>query len=162
MPFAGDFRRNLKLAFKKTRIVIAQGGRDYWPLLSFYMRAFYESFGARSGPRLLDIDEGADFFEFEKLGAGIILQALRAGRQLGLGVMFGSQRPKFIPKSTLTESDRIYLMKLKSSDDLKTVQGDGGLPKEIVPPERFHEFRFYDFYDTSYPSGGLFKLGGID
>lgn len=142
--------------------MICQGGRETWPLLSLYMRAFYESFGARAGPRLLDIDEGADFFEFEKLGAGIILQALRAGRQLGLGVLFGSQRPKFIPKSTLTESDRIYLMKLKSNDDLKTVQGDGGLPKEIIPPERFHEFRFYDFYDTAYPSGGLFKLGGID
>ncbi len=163
VPLVGSyagFLHALKQGFKKARILIVQGPRTAWRQLLLCLQAFYEGFSAKKGPRLADIDEGADFFEVERFG-GIILQALRAGRQLGLGVMLGSQRPKFIPKSTLTESDRIYLMKLKSYDDFITLVKDGGWPKRIPAPQEFHEFRYVDFYNKEYPSGGLFKLGGI-
>lgn len=161
VPLGGNYARVLPQIYKKTRIAIVQGVRADWRELLACFQAFYEHFSAKSGPRLADIDEGADFFEVERFG-GIILQALRAGRQLGLGVLLGSQRPKFIPKSTLTESDRIYLMKLKSHDDFLTLVKDGGWPRTLPAPERFHEFRYWDFYHEEYPSGGLFKLGGID
>jgi|SRR5882724_739414 len=160
IPLGGNYRRSLTMAYRKSRLVIVQGPREHWHELLQCMQAFYELYGARTGPRLVDIDEGADFFEVERYG-GIILQALRAGRQLGLGVLLGSQRPKFIPKSTLTESDRVYLMKLKSHDDFITLVKDGGWPKDVPAPARFHEFRYWDFYHESYPSGGLFKLGGL-
>lgn len=150
----------LRQAFKKSRVVIVQGGKDRWPALLHVAQAFYEIFSNRQGPRLLDVDEAADFFEVDRFG-GILLQALRAGRQLGLGVLMGSQRPVFLPKATLTESDRLYVLKLKNEDDLRTLQKNGGLPRTVESPTRFHEFRFYDFYHEEYPSGGLFKLGGI-
>src|SRR5262249_16972842 len=155
IPIGVNYVQALRAAFKKTRIAIVQGVRAEWRELLACFQAFYEHFSAKSGQRLADIDEGADFFEVERFG-GIILQALRAGRQLGLGVLFGSQRPKFIPKSTLTESDRIYLMKLKSHDDFTTLVKDGGWPRDIAAPDRFHEFRYWDFYHEKYPSGGLF------
>lgn len=160
LPLGGNYKRSLRVAFNKTRLVVVQGKKAEWYELLRALQAFYELYGARAGPRLVDIDEGADFFEVERFG-GIILQALRAGRQLGLGVMLGSQRPKFIPKSTLTESDRVYLMKLKSQGDFTTLVKDGGWPRGIAAPTRFHEFRYWDFYHEEYPSGELFKLGGI-
>lgn len=152
--------RELKMAFKKSRIVIAQAGRGGWPHLLRIGQVFYDTFSNRQGPRLLDVDEAADFFEVDRFG-GVLLQSLRAGRQLGLGVLMGSQRPVFLPKATLTESDRLYILKLKNEDDLKTVQKAGGLPAWVEAPKKFHEFRYYNFYDEEYPSGGLFKLGGI-
>jgi hypothetical protein len=156
----GNIAHMLKMAFKKTRVVIVQGGRALWKWLLKVAQVFYEFFSNKQGPRLLDVDEAADFFEVDRFG-GILLQSLRAGRQLGLGVLMGSQRPVFLPKATLTESDRLYILKLKNEDDLKTIQKNGGLPKSIVAPTKFYEFRYYNFYDEGYPSGGLFKLGGI-
>lgn len=151
---------DLRQAFKKSRVVIVQGGKDLWPALLWYAKTFYEIFSNKQGPRLLDVDEAADFFEVNRFG-GILLQALRAGRQLGLGVLMGSQRPVFLPKATLTESDRLYVLKLKNEDDLKTIQKNGGLPRWVEAPRKFFEFRYYNFYEEQYPSGGLFKLGGI-
>lgn len=152
--------RELKMAFKKSRVVIVQGGRYQWPYLLRVAQVFYDTFSNRQGPRLLDVDEAADFFEIDRFG-GVLLQSLRAGRQLGLGVLMGSQRPVFLPKATLTESDRLYILKLKNEDDLKTIQKAGGLPRWVEAPAKFHEFRYYNFYEEDYPSGGLFKLGGI-
>ena len=160
LPVEGNLRRALRLAFRKTRVVIAQGGWRLWGWLLAAMETFYEMFSNKQGPRLVDVDEAADFFEVDRFG-GILSQALRAGRQLGVGVIMGSQRPVCLPKATLTESDRLYILKLKNEDDLKTVQRAGGLPRTVAAPTRFHEFRFYDFYHEEYPSGGLFKLGGI-
>lgn len=150
----------LRMAYKKTRVCIVQSGTSGWFDVLRVMRLFYESFSNKAGPRLEDIDEAADFFEVDRFG-GILLQSLRAGRQLGVGVLMGSQRPVFIPKATLTESDRLYIMRLKNQEDLKTIQKNGGLPSHVRAPQRFHEFRYYDFYNEEYPSGGLFKIGGI-
>lgn len=162
VPLAGNPVTNLRRAYRKTRIVVAQGPRESWSLLLSYVRAFYETFGVKSGPRLIDVDEGADFFEVERYG-GVLLQALRAGRQLDLGVLMGSQRPVFLPKSILTETDRLYLLKLKSLDDLKTIQRQGGLPRYVEVPQRLHEFRYYNFYkEEEEGNGRLFKLGGIE
>jgi hypothetical protein len=157
LPLGGSYEDKLKLAFRKTRVVIVQGGRQHWQELLAATAAFYQCFGAKAGPRLIDVDEAADFFEVDRFG-GILLQALRAGRQLGLGVLFGSQRPKFIPKSTLTESDRIYLMKMKSADDFTTLVKDGGWPRQIAAPQDYYDFRYWDFTNEAYPSGGLFRL----
>jgi len=161
LPHEGNIDHNLRMAFKKHRVVIVQGGKATWPLLMQVMQRFYELFSNRQGPRLVDVDEGADFFEIDRFG-GVLLQALRAGRQLGLGVLMGSQRPVFLPKAILTESDRLYLLKLKNEDDLKTIQKNGGLPREIQAPSRFYEWRYYNFYEPdSTLNGRLFKLGGI-
>lgn len=160
----------MKLAFRKSRVVIVQGSKYLWGRILEAVRLFYEAFSARKGPRLLDVDETADFFEVDRFG-GILLQALRSGRELGLGVVMGCQRPKFIPKALLTESDRIYLFKLKNSDDFKAIQIEGGWPKSPKersgmwgPPARFWEFRYWNFLDDSgraWPNGlngGLYQL----
>lgn len=150
----------LRQAYRRSRVVVVQGGRPAWRALLWYAQQFYEIFSNKQGPRLMDVDEAADFFEVDRFG-GILLQSLRAGRQLGLGVLMGSQRPVFLPKATLTESDRLYVLKLKNEDDLKTIQKNGGLPRWVEAPRKFYEFRYYNFYEEEYPSGGLFKLGGI-
>jgi hypothetical protein len=152
--------REIRQAFKKSRLVLAQGPRAQWASLLSVLEIFYNEYSNRQGPRLVDIDEGADFFEIQARG-GPILQALRAGRQLGLGVMLGSQRPVFLPKALLTESDRFYVLKLKNEDDVKTLQRNGGLPKDVQIPAKKYQFRYYDFTNEDWPSGELFQLAGV-
>ena len=159
-----DLRAQMTLAFRKTNVVLLQGRRPDWHFLLEGMRIFYEHFSAKKGPRLADIDEGADFFEIDRWG-GIILQALRSGGEQDFGLAIGSQRPKFLPKAVLTESDRIYLFKLKNDEDFKAIQIEGGWPKApkeqpdlYRPPGEFWQFRYWNFLEKGYPNGGLFQL----
>lgn len=157
IPIDGNYKRSMDVAFKHTRIVIVQGGMAYWEELLECARCFYEDYSARSGPRLMDVDELSDFFEVRKIG-GILWQALRSGRELGVGMVVGTQRPKYVPRTVLTETDRVYLFKQKSEDDLKHLQKEGGIPKTVQSPDEFYEFRYFDCMHKGYPNGELFRL----
>lgn len=157
IPLDGHYKASMDLAFRAgARCVIVQGKLEEWGALLDCVRIFYEEYSARSGPRMIDVDELADFFEVKKIG-GIFWQALRSGGELDVSVIAGSQRPNFIPKATLTESDRLYVFELDNQDDVKSLVRQAGYKPGIVPT-RPHEFIYYDKHNRAYPSGGLFTL----
>ena len=157
IPLDGFYKASMDHAFRSgARCVIVQGKLEEWDMLLDCVRVFYEDYSAKDGPRLIDVDELADFFEVKKIG-GIFWQALRSGGELDVSVIAGSQRPNFIPKATLTESDRLYVFELDNQDDLKSLIRQAGYKPGIVP-ERPHEFIYYDKHHRAWPSGGLFTL----
>lgn len=105
----------------------------------------------------MDVDELADFYEVKKIG-GILWQALRSGREVGVGMVVGTQRPKYIPRTVLTESDRVYLFKQKSEDDILHLHKEAGVPRSIHAPEDFYQFRYFNCMKKGYPNGELFQL----
>lgn len=157
IPLDGHYKASMDLAWRSgARVCIIQGKLEEWGALLDCVRVFYEEYSAKSGPRLIDVDELADFFEVKKIG-GIFWQALRSGGELDVSVIAGSQRPNFIPKATLTESDRLYVFELDNQDDVKSLVRQAGYKPGVVPV-RPHEFIYYDKHNRAYPSGGLFTL----
>lgn len=157
IPLDGHYKESMDLAWRMgARICIVQGKMEEWDELLRCTRVFYEAYSAKQGPRMIDADELADFYEVRKIG-GIFWQALRSGGELDISVCAGSQRPVYIPKAVLTESDRLYVFELDNEDDTKTLIKNAGYKPGIVP-NKPHEFIFYDKHNRGYPSGGLFTL----
>lgn len=118
-------------------------------------RTFYESYGAKS-PRLLVVDELADFYEWRSLG-DIFQQIARAGRERDCAMICGSQRPRKIPVETMTEMTRMYLFELNYWEDIKHV-AEFGLPPAIQIPQG-HAFYMWDRkLKYSSPSHGYYEL----
>jgi hypothetical protein len=148
---------------KGGRVAIAQtrpGDIADLAWLELVARVFYGSYGDKT-PRLIMIDELADFFEVRKAG-GIFHQAARSGRELGIALLAGSQRPSYIPTVVMTESDRLYLFHLDYTEDMKKVH-QMGVPKDIAPPTVDHSFFYWNkFKRFEAPSGKYYilDLGG--
>lgn len=168
----GSYRLPLDVSFKKSldqvwrhggRVAIVQvsqpGSMQEWPLLMSATKVFYEKYG-HEPPRLVWVNELADFFEVQKLG-GIFWLLPRSGGELNVSFLWETQRPAYIPKTVMTEAGRLYVFQLDYSEDIKRLY-EVGFPKETPLPDRDHEFLLYDKYR---PRGsrlsGPFKLGGI-
>lgn len=105
------------------------------------------------------VDELADFYgpngqPIRGGGSDPILRAVRAGRERGMAILTGIQRPKAIPIQIKSELTKIYLFRLEDNDDIKGLQGSG-LPSTIMPPEKDHVFYYYN---KPKRSGQLMKL----
>lgn len=95
----------------------------------------------RNRHTLFVVDE---YYDLLRGPAGIadrrILRTIRAGRERYMTVLTGSQRPRSIPLSTLTEATNFYIFQLEFEEDWKYLQ------KHAVPiaelPEGY-EFIFY-------------------
>jgi ABC-type oligopeptide transport system ATPase subunit len=59
-------------------------------------------------------------------------RCITRGRELGVTVWSGSQRPAGIPKICLTESETTFVFFLKSIDDRKRVADDTGLDSKAI------------------------------
>lgn len=169
---AGSYRLPLDQSFKKSldqiwrhggRVAIVQvnqpGSISEWPFLMNATKIFYEKYG-HEPPRLIWVNELADFFEVQKLG-GIFWLLPRSGGELNISFLGETQRPAYIPKTVMTESGRIYVFQLDYSEDIKRLY-EVGFPRDVELPDVDHEFLLYDKYR---PRGqrlvGKFKLGGI-
>ncbi len=110
---------------------------------------FYED-ADDSYQQLLYIDELADFFSSSgAYGRGnVLVQAVRSGRERGVAVMAGTQRPSGIPPSFFTELSRIYLFRIHRLRDIENLQ-ETVLPENIQPPRAKHVFLMYDASDES-------------
>jgi|SRR5712692_2081963 len=144
----------------KSRIAIAQthpGDIADLRALELVATAFYRDYSDRI-PRLILVDELADFFEVRKSGGGIFWQTARSGRELNVALMAGSQRPSYIPNVVMTESDRLYLFTLDYSEDMKKVYAMG-VPKTVQVPQVDHAFFYWDkFKRFQAPSGREYVL----
>ena len=111
-------------------------------------------------PHLLYIDEVMDFFHMNGSPIGrqmTIIQCARAGRELGLGLVCATQRPRGIPAQLLQEANMMYLFWLRNVDDVARLD-DFGLPNAEGYMPRRNDKKFY-FYDHERKrEAGLYKL----
>ena len=93
------------------------------------------------------VDEGLDFFHTNAVargGSDAILRCARAGRERGLSLLFGTQRPKGIPVQIKSEMTKLYLFRLDYAKDVAELR-DMGYPGDKYPaPTKDHLFRLWD------------------
>ena len=146
------------------RVAIAQapnGAEDKLQLFQLLeaASAFFDETSA-DVPHLLYIDEVMDFFHMNGAPIGrkmTIIQCARAGRELGLGLVCSTQRPRGIPAQLLQEANMMYLFWLRNVDDVARLD-DFGLPHAEEWMPRKNNKQFY-FYDHEHPmKAGMYKL----
>lgn len=120
---------------------IAQAdGKVEWPFVANIARHFYEDYGSNV-PRLIIVDELADFFEMRSLG-DIFQRVARNGRERDCALIAGSQRPRKIPVEIMTEMRALYMFEFQYLEDFEHLL-KFGIPEGVQKPEG-HVFYFYD------------------
>ncbi len=157
----GNIRSELDAVWRaKSRIAIAQvrpGDIVDLRSLEHVATVFYRDY-SDTIPRIVLVDELADFFAVRGSGGGIFWQIARSGRELNVALMAGSQRPSYIPNVVMTESDRLYLFTLDYTEDMKKVYAMG-VPKTVPVPQQAHSFFYWDkFTRFEAPSGREYIL----
>jgi DNA helicase HerA-like ATPase len=146
VPGTGRLKSELDQVWRLggTVAIVQSESKTEWDLVSAVAEAFYEGYGAQF-PRLLVVDELADFYEFRSLG-DIFQRVARNGRERDVALIAGSQRPRKVPVEIMTEMRRLYMFELQSYDDLKHLMGFGlprlELERNGLPTD--HTFYMYD------------------
>lgn len=137
--------------------VIAQAdGKHEWGYPSNAARVFYEEYGTDEAPRLIIVDELADFFEQRTL-SDIFQRIARNGRERDVALIAGSQRPRKIPVEIMTEMRSLYMFELQYWEDYKHIMMFG-IPDGVERPEG-HTFYFYDRkLKLNPPSNAYYEL----
>lgn len=165
LPRYGSAKSEIKQLFRlggNIGIVQAES-KDDWHELIGYARHFFEGYGAKY-PRLLVVDELADFYEKRTLG-DIFQRIARNGRERDFAFIAGSQRPRKVPLETMTEMLRLYLFELDYDEDFKHII-QFGLPWQQVPradieqlKPRGHTFYMWDrLLKLKEPSNKYYEL----
>lgn len=159
MPFKTAFNQIWR---HKGRVAIIQvskpGKMEQWSRLMECAEFFYGNYG-HNPPRLIWVNELSDFFEIQKIG-GIFWLLSRSGRELNVSFLGEMQRPRYIPKTVLTESDRMYIFELDNKDDRDALY-DAGVPRDTPLPDELYTFLYYNKLKKPRVQG-YFKLGGIE
>lgn len=123
-------RYPIKYAFADTRVLVwprrTMAGKlvpnwkmrtfEYTDKLIFYARP-------QARPVLEVIDEVYNVVTgVQAITDDRLLEAFRGGRERGLGMLVGSQRPRSIPLSMLTEAEMYYIFRLRKEGDRKYVR----------------------------------------
>jgi energy-coupling factor transporter ATP-binding protein EcfA2 len=138
----------------QTAIVHAERTADL-PYVSAVASTFFDSYGAGI-PRLVFVDELADFFRHPALG-DIFMRIARTGRERNCALIACSQRPRKIPTEVITELKRLYMFSLSYKDDIKHVY-EFGIPQGVIAPQG-HAFYMYDKeLRLSFPSNAYHEL----
>lgn len=135
--------------------IISCEREDEWEYATSVARVFYERYGA-SHPRILLVDELADFFKYRSM-ADIFQRVARNGRERGCALIAGSQRPRKIPVEVMTELKRIYMFRLEFSDDIEHIY-KFGVPKDTIMPDGFSFFMYDRALRRQYPSAQYYEL----
>ena len=125
--------------------VIAQSDEDMEFLAA--AAAFVYNAAKRSKTKvLIAVDETMDHFS---IGAaplaksGRIWQRLaRSGRELGIAVLYASQRSKQIPISIIEEISYLFLFRIDYVEDIDRLRAMG-IPKDLLPPRRDFIFNYW-------------------
>ena len=96
--------------------------------------------------RMVFFDELMDFYNQSGMplrGCGnVALRCARAGAERDLTSLFASQRAKGIPVQLWELLNLLYLFRLDMEQDLARIR-EAGIPREMVPPEDDHLFKFW-------------------
>lgn len=157
MPLSVDPEDAIDQAWRlgSDTIIATAEKKTEWKLVNEYVVTFYERYGAHF-PRLVYIDELADFFEIRILN-DIYQRIARNGRERDCAMIACSQRPRKIPTEVMSEMTRLYLFNLDYWQDIKHIM-EFGVPWEVRPPKG-HNFYLYDReLREKYPSNAVFQL----
>jgi hypothetical protein len=114
--------------------IVQAEAKEEWGDCIKYVKAFYEGYGSKY-PRLLVVDELADFYERRTLG-DIFQRVARNGRERDCAFIAGSQRPRKVPVEVMTEFLRLYLFELDYIEDIDHIVQFGlpwgGYPKRYL------------------------------
>lgn len=142
-------------SYKSSIAIVQTEKEEEWEWASEVAVKFYEGYGA-AVPRLVIVDELADFYK-KRMLADIFQRIARNGRERGVALICGSQRPRKIPVEILTEMTRLYMFELDNKDDTDRVQ-EMGIPELVYKPSGFEFFLWDKKLKTEYPSNGYFQL----
>ncbi len=126
-----------------------------WPAASECVTRFYEDYGA-GYPRLVFVDELADFFKHRSLG-DIFQRIARNGRERNCAMIACSQRPRKIPTEVMTEMKRLYMFFLSYLEDIKHIY-EFGIPKDVQPPLGHAFYMFDKTLRMQFPSHAYHEL----
>lgn len=109
-------------------------------------------------PSLAYLDEGMDFFTASSSARGtdIVQRCFRAGRELNLATLLGTQRPRQINLQVLTETSWLALFRINFEEDVKHLH-NMGFPRDVGAPtyDQPHAFRLWKDGHRDAP---LFRL----
>lgn len=91
-------------------------------------RVSYEIF--KRGNAVIYVDELATLADYYPITTAQLADIARTGRERAVGVWSAMQRPRFVPKVFLTESEVFFIFGLRSADDRKHIAGFSG--EEVV------------------------------
>lgn len=132
-------------------ILVRPLGHEYVDpeILDEYMRVIYERFGAC----FIFIDEVVNL---HKNGRALphLMNVLCRGRSRGKTTLMGSQRPAYISRSCLTETDRFYAHKLTDMRDRKTLGEVIPDFEKYSPPPEYH---FWHYSHKDHETCELYK-----
>ena len=163
LPLNSDPSKSLRNVWRHGRIALCQTTGDERDI-GWAIQCIKEFLAqARTGrPQLVYVDEGLDFFHTNAVargGSDAILRCARAGRERGLSLLFGTQRPKGIPVQIKSEMTKLYLFRLDYANDVKELRDMGYPGDKFSPPEKDWLFRLWDkSSDASRKIAPLMKL----
>lgn len=98
----------------------------------------------KNAPTLIFFDEFYDVLNggLAAIASKPVLKTIRAGREKGMAVLMGAQRPRSIPVPALSEVTKFYVFRLEFVEDLKYMTKHG-IPA-IGQPHDEHGFIFAD------------------
>jgi DNA helicase HerA-like ATPase len=120
-----------------------------------YYDAFFE-FCYKRGQTFVMVDELAQVMDTAIDILPNWKNIMQRGRELNVGIMNCTQRPKFVPRMSLSEAEHTFCFRLKLEDDRKTMAEFMG--KEIVDTHiKGHGFYYmHEAMDAAvYVPGGL-------
>jgi hypothetical protein len=146
-------------AYGGTTAIISAESEEEWDYVADCARVFFEGYGAFF-PRLLVVDELADFFQFRKLGY-IFQRISRNGRERDCGLIAGSQRPRKVPIEVMTEMSRLYMFELAFDEDYDHIMQFGiprMLRKTLVQPSGYQFYMYDRKLKLELPSNNYYEL----
>jgi len=148
---------SLKFAWQqKYKVVVAQITKhDDILWLSKVMRAAYEH-KPKNKPLLLDVDETNHWFRGHRGNGNIIIEILTSGRENGVGMLLGGQRPRNISVEAMESMTNLYWFHTPYGDDVKHLKSMG-VPT-TAQPGGFKDYKFYFFSRRDPHIQGLTKL----
>ncbi len=92
----------------------------------------------RDGKTIIYVDELASLSEYYPLTIQALQEIARTGRERQVGLWVAMQRPRWVPRVFLTESEQMAIFALKSKEDRDYVAGlTGEEVKERIPKYKF-------------------------
>lgn len=109
-------------------------------------------------PSIIYFDEGMDFYTTSgsARGSDIVQRCYRAGREMNLVTMFGSQRPISINKQILSECNYLACFALDNRADVRRLW-EYGWPKTELPPT-MHDINACTEKCYMHDPAGTFRL----
>lgn len=148
--------RDIEWCWRQDRqVVIVQITKhDDLPWAAAVMRHAYER-KRRNRKLLFDVDETNHWFRKRRSNGDIIVEILTSGRENGVGMLYGGQRPRNISKESMESLTNLYWLYTPVEEDAKLLH-TMGIPWSARPGgDGTHSFYFWSRHRGGH---GLYRL----